>query len=107
MTMHIISPSPGDEKIIQQAAVLLNEGFHEHWPGAWETLESALQEVREMLAEDRIGAAPAGALLFSCNGRGMQLFDAPHHDVRVAREKMPGAPVAGFFLASSSCPRTV
>lgn len=52
--MRIITPSPDDENIIQQAAALLTEGFREHWPGAWETLEEALQEVHEMLAEDRI-----------------------------------------------------
>jgi aminoglycoside 6'-N-acetyltransferase I len=52
--MRIISPSRDDENIIQQAAVLLNEGFREHWPGAWEKMEEALEEVREMLAEDRI-----------------------------------------------------
>ena len=28
---------------------------------------------------------PAGALLFSCNGRGTRLFDAPCHDIDVAR----------------------
>lgn len=46
----------------------------------------------------------SGALCFSCNGRGMNLFDQPNHDVTVAREKMPGAPVAGFFAAGEIGP---
>lgn len=43
-----------NEESIQQCAALLVEGFREHWPDAWPDLESALKEVREMLAEDRI-----------------------------------------------------
>ena len=39
---------------IQQAAQLLVDGFAEHWSDAWPTLESALEEVHEMLADDRI-----------------------------------------------------
>jgi len=47
---------------------------------------------------------PAGALLFSCNGRGMNLFDAPNHDVRVSREKLNAPPIAGFFAAGELGP---
>ena len=49
-------------------------------------------------------AAPAGVLLFSCNGRGSNLFQTPDHDVRVARDKMPGTPVSGFFAAGEIGP---
>ena len=40
---------------------------------------------------------PGGALLFTCNGRGTRLFDAPHHDARVVRSEAGEIPVAGFF----------
>jgi small ligand-binding sensory domain FIST len=40
---------------------------------------------------------PAGALLFSCNGRGTRLFPEPHHDARVLRSEAGDIPVAGFF----------
>jgi small ligand-binding sensory domain FIST len=46
----------------------------------------------------------SGALCFSCNGRGTNLFGQPNHDVNVAREKMPGTPVAGFFAAGEIGP---
>ncbi len=46
--------SSDDTQAIEQAAALLVEGFREHWPDAWPDLDSALKEVREMLAEDRI-----------------------------------------------------
>jgi len=39
----------------------------------------------------------AGALLFSCNGRGQRMFAEAHHDVTATREALSGAPVAGFF----------
>ncbi len=37
-----------------QAAELLYQGFRDHWPAAWPTLESAHTEVRECLEEGRI-----------------------------------------------------
>lgn len=43
-----------DDRIIEQMAQMLVEGFREHWSDAWPTLEEALNEVREMLVEDRI-----------------------------------------------------
>lgn len=53
-TIKIISLSPEDEHIIQQAAQLLVDAFREHWPDAWPTLEAGLKEVREMLETGRI-----------------------------------------------------
>jgi len=52
--MNILSPTPRDEHLIQQAAQLLVDAFHEHWPDAWPTLEDALKEVHEMLGTERI-----------------------------------------------------
>jgi small ligand-binding sensory domain FIST len=40
---------------------------------------------------------PAGALLFSCNGRGTRLFEQPDHDARVVRKEAGPIPLAGFF----------
>lgn len=52
--MKIISLSPQNEYLIQQAAQLLVDAFREHWPEAWTTLEDGLKEVHEMLEEERI-----------------------------------------------------
>jgi aminoglycoside 6'-N-acetyltransferase I len=52
--MNIITPKIEDQALVQQAAQLLVDAFHEHWPDAWPTLEEGLQEVHEMLAVDRI-----------------------------------------------------
>lgn len=40
--------------LLEQAARLLTVGFHEHWPDSWADPESAMAEVREMIAPDRI-----------------------------------------------------
>jgi small ligand-binding sensory domain FIST len=46
----------------------------------------------------RASAASAGALLFSCNGRGSRMFDTPDHDVTAVRSGLDAeVPVAGFF----------
>ena len=52
--MRIVDLSPGEEHRIQQVAEMLVEGFKEHWPDAWPDLDSALKEVKECFAEDRI-----------------------------------------------------
>jgi aminoglycoside 6'-N-acetyltransferase I len=52
--MKIKSLTPEDETLVLQAAQLLVDAFHEHWPDAWPTLEEGLAEVQEMLESERI-----------------------------------------------------
>lgn len=53
--MDIISLTPeSDPALLEGAARLLVAGFREHWPDAWPDMDSALEEVREMLAPDRM-----------------------------------------------------
>ena len=61
--------------------------------------QAASEELHLLLASERarVPQAPAGALLFSCCGRGRGLFGRPHHDVSVLRERVGPIPVAGFF----------
>jgi len=40
---------------------------------------------------------PAGALLFSCLGRGIHLYGEPDHDTRAFKGIVGPAPLAGFF----------
>ena len=52
-----------------------------------------------------IGGQPAaGALVFSCNGRGEQMFGACDHDAAIVDEELGGAPAAGFFAAGEIGP---
>ena len=52
--MDILTLSPDQDSLIQQAARLLVDAFHEHWPDAWPTVEEGLKEVHEMLETERI-----------------------------------------------------
>jgi small ligand-binding sensory domain FIST len=63
-------------------------------------LRAALGLRREALG----GAAPAGALVFTCNGRGQAMFGAPDHDALALDEELAGAPAAGFFAAGEIGP---
>jgi small ligand-binding sensory domain FIST len=60
---------------------------------------TADEDLDTMLAAARNnGSAQAlAALLFTCNGRGTRLFDAPDHDAAALAKHWPGLPVAGFF----------
>lgn len=52
--MKIITLSPDNEDLIQQAAQLIVDAFREHWPDAWPTFADGLEEVHEMLENERI-----------------------------------------------------
>jgi small ligand-binding sensory domain FIST len=45
-----------------------------------------------------------GALLFTCNGRGLHLFGTPDHDVQTVRSKLGPLPVAGMFCGGEVGP---
>jgi small ligand-binding sensory domain FIST len=47
--------------------------------------------------------APAGALLFTCNGRGSHMFQVPDHDASAVEDAL-GAPAGGFFCAGEIGP---
>ena len=52
--MNIISLLPENDHLIRQAAQLLVNGFKEHWPDVWPTLEDGLEDLHEMLQSERI-----------------------------------------------------
>jgi small ligand-binding sensory domain FIST len=47
---------------------------------------------------------PHAALMFSCLGRGANLYGRPHHDVGLVEERIPRIPVAGFFCSGEIGP---
>ena len=68
--------------------------------------ESAREDLRMVLERERSDGSidVAGALLFSCNGRGSALFGQPDHDVNAVRRAFGDVPVAGFFAAGEIGP---
>ena len=52
--MHIVNFPTDDADVMHQAATLLVEGFKEHWPNGWPTMDAALEEVHEALEPGKI-----------------------------------------------------
>jgi len=67
---------------------------------------SADEDLREALARmsGELPGPPAGALIFTCNGRGSQMFPTPDHDAAALDRALGGAPAAGFFCAGEIGP---
>ena len=65
---------------------------------------SADEDLREGLADALDGSTAAGALLFTCNGRGTNMFPAPDHDAQAVADALGGDALAGFFCAGEIGP---
>jgi small ligand-binding sensory domain FIST len=68
--------------------------------------EVADEDLREALAiqSEALGATPAaGALLFTCNGRGSHMFSVDDHDATALADAL-GVPAGGFFCAGEIGP---
>jgi small ligand-binding sensory domain FIST len=63
-------------------------------------LHDALALRRQALGSD----APAGALMFTCNGRGRGMFGVPDHDAAALVGELGNVPTAGFFAAGEIGP---
>jgi small ligand-binding sensory domain FIST len=67
---------------------------------------SADEDLREALAiqaEALASSGAAGALLFTCNGRGSHMFSLPDHDAAALDDAL-GVPAGGFFCAGEIGP---
>jgi small ligand-binding sensory domain FIST len=63
---------------------------------------SADLDLRTLLKTSQSELTPhsaAGGLIFSCNGRGLNMFETPHHDAEAIQKILGSIPVAGFFAA--------
>jgi small ligand-binding sensory domain FIST len=67
---------------------------------------SADEDLRVVLGQTarELHGRAAGALLFTCNGRGSQMFGAPGHDAGALEHEIGPAPAAGFFCAGEIGP---
>ncbi|MFQ3592574.1 MAG: FIST N-terminal domain-containing protein [Gemmataceae bacterium] len=66
---------------------------------------SADAELRQLLQGCRQSSTRyGGGLLFTCNGRGSNLFDVPDHDAATVQELVGPLALAGFFAAGELGP---
>lgn len=61
------------------------------------TSRADLDGLLKRFVADHPEVQPAGALMFSCLGRGLHLYKRPDHDTDLFREHMGEIPLAGFF----------
>ena len=67
---------------------------------------TADEELRSIM-ERSMASLPgrvAGALLFTCNGRGTRMFRQPNHDAGLISSYLGAAPMSGFFCAGELGP---
>jgi small ligand-binding sensory domain FIST len=99
----LVGADPSTGKVAVAADVHAGQVVRLHARDA-DSADRDLREALEVRMAALGGRAPAGALVFSCNGRGRQMFSAPHHDADVVASALLGAPAAGFFAAGEIGP---
>ncbi len=97
---HLLAGDPNSGSIVVGDEVRVGSSIQFHVRDE----HSADQDLRELLESALSAAPPAGALLFTCNGRGTRMWDEPHHDASVLGEICGTAPMAGFFAAGELGP---
>jgi len=96
-----IDPESGAIAVGDEVTVGQTVQFHVRDAGsADEDLRRTLEREAAVLGTRRA----AGALLFTCNGRGSRLFAEPDHDAGLLAEVLGKIPVAGFFCAGELGP---
>ena len=69
--------------------------------------DAASEDLNELLKSQlarRNQERPKGALVFSCNGRGENLFRVKNHDIGIIQNHIGPIPAAGFFCAGEIGP---
>jgi small ligand-binding sensory domain FIST len=62
-----------------------------------EDLEALLQQYQTIGENDTQQSKPFGALMFTCLGRGIGLYDEANFDSGIFSEYLPNTPIAGLF----------
>jgi small ligand-binding sensory domain FIST len=65
---------------------------------------TAREDLEMMLTPHALFGAPSGAFLFSCNGRGTNLYSEPDGDISAINSFFRGIDLAGFFCAGEIGP---
>ena len=68
------------------------------------TANEDLHELLKQYKTKKQATAAHGAFIFSCNGRGINLFKERDHDIRIIQHHLGPVPAAGFFCAGEFGP---
>ncbi len=112
---HLAAPGQGDFMIrallgadSSTGAIEIGEAVEVGATVQFQVRDAAGADKDLRLAVERAGAQlpgrPAGALLFTCNGRGRRMFGVADHDASTIEELLGEIPLAGFFAAGEIGP---
>lgn len=93
LVRNVVGADPDSEVIAVGDLVRTGQTLQFHVRDA----KSADEDLRELLSNHADRPRPAGALVFTCNGRGSRLFAEPSHDAKCLQECLGPIPAAGFF----------
>ncbi len=99
----ILGADPDSRSLIVGAGVREGQIVRLHARDA-QSADEDLRRALRLRVEALSGEAPAGAIVFSCNGRGRAMFGTPDHDALAISRELGGAPTAGFFAAGEIGP---
>jgi small ligand-binding sensory domain FIST len=99
----VLGADPESGSLVVGAAVREGQIVRLHARDA-QSADQDLCRALRLRVEAMAGHAPAGALVFSCNGRGRAMFGAADHDAATVDRELAGAPAAGFFAAGEIGP---
>jgi len=99
----VVGADPGSGAIAVGDRIQVGQTVQFHVRDA-ESADEDLRRALERESEALGGRRPAGALLFTCNGRGSRLFAQPDHDAGLIAATLGDIPVAGFFCAGELGP---
>jgi small ligand-binding sensory domain FIST len=99
----VLGADPESGALVVGAQVTAGQVVRLHARDARSADEDLRQALRLRVAA-LAGERPAGALVFSCNGRGIGMFGIADHDAEMIERELDGAPAAGFFAAGEIGP---
>ena len=92
----IVGADPGSGAIAVGEEVEVGQTVQFHVRDA-HSADEDLRRILEREAATLGGRRVAGALLFTCTGRGSRLFAEPDHDAGLVAKMLGEVPIAGFF----------
>ena len=99
----VLGADPDSRSLIVGAGVREGQIVRLHARDA-RSADEDLRRALRLRLEALSGETPAGAIVFSCNGRGRAMFGTPDHDALAVSRELGGAPTAGFFAAGEIGP---
>ncbi|MGI8430502.1 MAG: FIST signal transduction protein [Solirubrobacteraceae bacterium] len=99
----VIGAEPKSGRLMVGAAVAPGQVLRLHARDA-KSADDDLRRALRLRLEAMSGRPPAGALVFSCNGRGRAMFGTANHDVSLVAQELGDTPTAGFFAAGEIGP---